>query len=128
MKKIRTLIALAAAVLPLATLPLAASAQTANTPGGSAATGTPLDQTKPMSQPGPTGNSATSPNATNPGGTLTRGASPAVTGAPATTTGAMSDTTTGKSKMNRSKGKANETAPGEVPTYPAPAKDGTPTK
>lgn len=125
MNQIKTLLVLAAAALPLATLPLAASAQTANTPGGSAATGTPLDQTKPMGQSAPTGNSATSPTATNPGGTLSRGGAAST---PGTTTGSMSDTTTGKSKMNRSKGKANETATGDVPTYPAPTKDGTPTK
>lgn len=120
MNKMRTVLALTLVVAPLAVM-----AQTANSPGGSAATGTGLDQTKPSGQrsSGPTGDTATNPGMTNPGGTLNKGTSSSTTGS------SMSDTTpSGKSKMKGPKGKANETAPGEVPTYPAPAKDGTPTK
>jgi hypothetical protein len=38
------------------------------------------------------------------------------------------DTAKPKVKHSMKSGKTNDTAPGDVPTYPAPAKDGTPTK
>ena len=93
--------------IAIASLSLAAFAQTANTPGGQAATGTQLDQTTKSPQNAPK-TTATTPDATNPTGSTT----------PGHTTG-----TTGTSPRT-----ANHTAPGDAPTYPAPAKDGTPTK
>ena len=100
-----------AATLLVAALPLMLHAQTANTPGGSVSTGTPLDQSKSAPQKTTPSTTATSPTATNPSG---------------------STSTDGKAarKARRSSAAKDGTAtpPGDVPTYPAPAKDGTPTK
>lgn len=62
----KTTTLLAAALIVSA--PLAAVAQTANTPGGSASTGTPLDQTR--TDPGKIApaTTSTSPTTTNPAG------------------------------------------------------------
>ena len=121
MSPIRTLV-LAAAV---AALPLAVSAQTANTPGGSAATGTPLDQTKGAPQKSTPATTQTTPDTTNPSGSLpSKGASSV--GANGTTTTDTTDST--KASRRAARKAANTTKPGDVPTYPAPAVDGTPTK
>ena len=91
--------------LILSAAPLVVLAQNTNTPGGQASTGTPLEQTKTSSQK-PTFNKST--KTTNPD--------------------AMSNTTGGSmAKTKRSK-TPNATPAGDVPTYPAPAPDGTPTK
>ena len=59
----------------IASVPLLVHAQTANTPGGSASTGTPLDQTK--TDPGKIAPPTTSstPTTTNPSGTMSKGSS-----------------------------------------------------
>ena len=102
--------------LTLAALPLLAQAQTANTPGGQAATGTPIDQTRTTPGKNAPSTTATSPSANNPTGTLNKGSD------------AMS-TDGGDVKAKTNRKPAKSTAPaGDVPTYPAPAKDGTPTK
>jgi|GEM_PF-4241572 len=54
----------------LVALPLAAFAQTANTPGGSAATGTPLEQDKISPARTTPKTTATTPTTANPTGTL----------------------------------------------------------
>ncbi len=105
MNRIRLSLGLLAAAVPFVV-----AAQTANTPGGNASTATPLDQTK--SAPGSTaaGATQTTPDATNPSGSL-------------------------PAKKKRHPLKAvghassnNSTAPGDVPTYPAPNEAGKPTK
>lgn len=118
MLPIRTLIA--SAVL---TLPLAVAAQTANTPGGQAATGTPLDQTKSSPQKSTPATTSTTPDATNPSGSLSHGMSNS-------TSGSGSSMSKSKTRNTDQMGKGTTTAApaGDVPTYPAPAKDGTPTK
>jgi hypothetical protein len=58
----------AAAVIAM--LPLSLSAQTANTPGGQAATGSGLDQTTKNPQETTPGRTRTNPDMTNPKGTL----------------------------------------------------------
>ena len=106
----RTLLALG-----IAALPFVVQAQTANTPGGSASTGTPIEQTKTAPGKLAPGTTATSPSATNPEGSLP-------------SKGSSSSMKKSDSKMS-GPGKTAATPPaGEVPTYPAPAKDGTPTK
>ena len=134
MNRISKVIASTFVAIPLAVASFAASAQTANTPGGSAATGTALDQSKPTGTMAPTGNTATNPSTTNPGGTLNKSA-PATGGtmAPSSTmapSGSMAPagTTNSSGTARTNSGKANTTKPGDAPTYPAPAKDGTPTK
>ena len=124
MTPIRTLL-IAAAV---AALPLAASAQTANTPGGQAATGTSLDQTKSSPPRATPKTTQPTPDATNPSGSLpARGTTPAADVNSSTTV--TTDTTASTKASRRAARKAaNTTKPGEVPTYPAPAPDGTPTK
>ena len=83
--------------------PLAVLAQTANTPGGQASTGSAIDK----SAPNVPATTATSPDMTNPSGSL--------------------PPKSGKT-MKKPLGKSNTTQPGDASTYPAPAKDGTPTK
>jgi hypothetical protein len=86
----------------IAAFPLLVAAQTANQPGGQASTGTPLDQTNKPENTTPK-TTSTSPDANNPAGSL-----------PA------------KPKHHATKKATTQT--GDVPTYPAPAPDGTPTK
>jgi len=88
--------------LGFATVSVSALAQTANTPGGQAATGSALDQTTTTPQRNVPKTTATSPDQTNPSGAVT--------------------------KTRTHKTKTNPTEPGDAPTYPAPAPDGTPTK
>ncbi len=108
------------AALALTCAPLIVSAQTAGAPGGQASTGTPIEQ-KPGVGAAPTapGSTATSPNATNPGGNLSK--------TPSTTPNDMSKSTS-MQKGKPTGDKSSSTAPGDAPTYPAPARDGTPTK
>lgn len=96
--------------LLVAAVPLVVAAQTANTPGGSASTGTPIDQTK--SAPGSTaaGSTQTTPDATNPSGS---GAKKRKLHAP---------------KLQSHASAKNSTKPGDAPTYPAPTASGQPTK
>ena len=116
----KTIVSLSLASLTLC-MPLIASAQTADTPGGQASTGTPIEQ-KPGKAASP-GSTATTPSATNPSGSLSKGHS---------MTPNADTTMTNKSGMSKSgkatTDKSNKTEPGDVPTYPAPARDGTPTK
>jgi hypothetical protein len=97
MNTVRTLVAIG-----IVTASFGAFAQTANTPGGQASTGSALDQTNKSSEKTLPKTTATSPDETNPSGALT--------------------------KSHTHKAKTKPTAPGDVPTYPAPAPDGTPTK
>jgi hypothetical protein len=87
--------------LILGAAPLLVLAQTTNTPGGQASTGTPLEQTKTSSQK-PASDNAMSPTSTSSDGTAMK-------------------------KKSRRKAK-NTQQTGDMPTYPAPAPDGTPTK
>ena len=95
--------ALAAAIL---CLPPTVAAQTANTPGGQAATGSGLDQTTKNPQETTSGRTRTTTDMTNPKGTMSPKDDDAKT----------------------KRGAANRTKPGDVPTYPAPAPGGEPTK
>lgn len=91
--------------LVLSVAPLLALAQNTNTPGGQASTGTPLDQTKTSSQ------------------------KPATDKSTSTTTPDAKSSGSGTMANRKSKTKASgQTPAGDVPTYPAPAPDGTPTK
>jgi hypothetical protein len=103
MKRMYTLFAAASAAVPLIV-----AAQTANTPGGEAATGSGLDQTKNAPQKTTPKTTQTAPDATNPSGTLP-----------------SKDTKASRHALRRD---AAKTETGDVPTYPAPARDGTPTK
>ena len=100
----RPLAALLAAAVVCA--PLTLAAQTANTPGGQAATGSGLDQTTKNPQENASGRARTTTDMTNPKGTMPQ----------------KDDDAKGK------RGAANRTKPGDVPTYPAPAPGGEPTK
>ena len=91
--------------LILSAAPLVVLAQNTNTPGGQASTGTPLDQTKTSSQKPAVDKSTTT---TNPD--------------------AMSNSTGGSMAKTKRPKTTNTTPAGDVPTYPAPARDGTPTK
>ncbi len=105
MHTIRTAVAAAFLVLPLL-----ASSQTANTPGGSASTGTPLDQTRSSPSSNAPATTSTSPSTTNP-------------------TGAVTKSPTKSGKIRNALKKSDKSTPlGDEPSYPAPAKDGTPTK
>lgn len=111
MQSLRTLLAVG-----IAAASFTAVAQTANTPGGQAATGTPLDQTNSTPAKTTPKSTSTTPDATNPSGSVTHGTpSTSTTGAPMRTSPATGKATTA-------------VPPGNVPTYPAPARDGTPTK
>lgn len=90
--------------LILCAAPLVVVAQNSNTPGGQASTGTPLEQTKTSSQK-PAFHKKPKMNATDTPG----------------------DSSEGMSKPKRRAKAANPTPSGDVPTYPAPAPDGTPT-
>jgi hypothetical protein len=103
-------------IAALVATPVAVSAQTANTPGGQAATGSGLEQSNTNNaQRATPGRTATSPDMTNPSGSL-----------PARDSTTNATTTTPKTTTRHRA--TNKTAPGDVPTYPAPAPDGTPTK
>ena len=92
--------------LALCATPLLVLAQNTNTPGGQASTGTPIEQTKSSSQ---------KPMATSPSGTGANGTS--------------STAGDGTAMKKKARAKAKDAPPaGDVPTYPAPARDGTPTK
>lgn len=91
--------------LILSAAPMLVLAQNSNTPGGQASTGTPLEQTKTSSQK-PAFNKKPKMNATD----------------------TSSDSSEGMRKPKRRAKTANPTPSGDVPTYPAPATDGTPTK
>lgn len=100
--------------------PLLVHAQTSNAPGGSASTGSPLEQSKSSPVNSTPSNTSTAPTTTNPSGSLTKGA---VKGSDHSTNAK------GGEAMSKTKPtKGNDVAPGDVPTYPAPTKDGTPTK
>jgi hypothetical protein len=97
-------------IAALVAAPIAVSAQTANTPGGQAATGSGLDQTTTNSQRATPGKTSTNPDMTNPSGSLPG-----------------KDTTADQKTTQRHRA-TNKKETGDVPTYPAPAPDGTPTK
>lgn len=94
--------------LVLSVAPLLALAQNTNTPGGQASTGTPLDQTKTSSQKPAADKSTSTTSTTTPDATSNGG---------------------GTMAKRKSKAKSSgQTPAGDVPTYPAPTPDGTPTK
>ena len=99
--------------LILSAAPLLVLAQNTNTPGGQASTGSPLEQTKTSSQK-PAFDKST--KTTNPDSMAN------------TTSGTMANGSTG-TMAKKPRNKTTSTTPaGDVPTYPAPAPDGTPTK
>jgi hypothetical protein len=99
------------ATIAVASLPWIVQAQTANAPGGQASTGTPLDQTTSPQTAAPK-TTKTAPSTTNPTGS----------------TSATDASSTAKTPKTRRSMKANDNPPGDVPTYPAPAPNGAPTK
>lgn len=109
------------AALALVALPLYAGAQTANTPGGSASTGSSLDQTNGAAQKAAPATTSTATSMTNPKGSLPKADESTEPGS-ATTEASRNM----KSTSRKNLGKTSK--PGDVPSYPAPAKDGTPTQ
>jgi len=97
----------------LVAVPLIVAAQTANTPGGQASTGTGLDQTKNAPQQTTPTTTKTTPDVTNPSGAL-----PSKETIPA-------HTRAGRRALRRD---GARTEPDNVPTGPLPARDVTPTQ